>query len=260
MFVYGKLNSMRRILLILMCVLVVGVVGAETGFLGYFKQTEDLNLSQSCDGCTFNNITKVLYPNGTTAIYNVTMISDGSGTYYYYTLSSNYTKTIGVYSVYGMGDDSSGANWNYDFAINTMGVELTTSRSMIYIILFVILIFLFVINLIAISKLPNSNPRGDQNEILSISWMKYLKSILFVCAWGIIVAMLLISSSLTNSYLGEAGISSLLLNSFKVLTSWQLITAGFSLWFFLLIWNVVRDIRIKGILDRGFFPTGENYG
>jgi hypothetical protein len=122
----------------------MGGVSAEQGTLGCFKQDYPANLIQTCDDCGFNNITTILLGDKTLIVINEPMQKDSSGKFYNYTLNSTYS--LGTYQINGVGNDSSGSNWNFDIQVTPNGLCQSTSQgigSMIYLVLMVILMFVF---------------------------------------------------------------------------------------------------------------------
>ena len=110
---------MKKILLILFIgIFLISLASAEIQTLGTFKQRECINLIQTCENCTYNNISSVLYPNSSVVLSNIVMTKDD--TYYNYTFCN--TSTLGSYIVNGYGDlDGERTTWNYDFKITPSG-------------------------------------------------------------------------------------------------------------------------------------------
>jgi len=85
--------------------------------IGTFNQGQPVNLIQSCDNCTYVNITKLRLPNGTLLNLNKEMEQDG--VFYNYSLNTSLTTQIGEYQVSGVGDENGLNNtWFYDFNVN----------------------------------------------------------------------------------------------------------------------------------------------
>lgn len=122
---------MKKIILTLMFGLfLINLAGIDAGLIGPFEKGIDINLPQTCDDCTYNNITSILYPNSSIAISNVQMTQDG--TFFNYTLDSNYTNDLGTYLVNGVGDlNGVDTIWFYDFVVTTTGKEVTTGNAII---------------------------------------------------------------------------------------------------------------------------------
>lgn len=121
---------MKKLILLMMCIVLVNLAGIDAGLIGPFEKGININLPQTCDDCTYNNITSILYPNSSVVISNVRMTQDG--TYFNYTLDSNYTNEFGTYIVNGVGD-LNGVNtvWSYDFVVTSTGKEVTTGNAII---------------------------------------------------------------------------------------------------------------------------------
>ena len=94
---------MKQLIITLMMILVLvgtlGSVSAEAK-LGTFKQGECIDLIQTCADCSYVNISRVSYPNGTTALGQSTMTKSGS--VFNRTFCS--TTTTGEYNVFFIGD------------------------------------------------------------------------------------------------------------------------------------------------------------
>lgn len=129
---------MKKLILILFVVIfLISVTSAEVQTLGTFKQNECANLVQTCDNCTFVNITRVLYPNSTIAVSNVEMTKDG--TYYNYTFCL--TNDTGKYTYTSFGDlDGENTVGNVNFDITPQGVNFDTSTGLVTVGAFFILI------------------------------------------------------------------------------------------------------------------------
>lgn len=245
-----------KVLLFLLALSMLPVVSPLEDF-GVHKLNDCINLIQTCPNCTYNNITRLITPNKTVVVSDVIMTK--SNTVYSYTFCGN--NVTGEWTVHGIGDlDGVNEVWAFNYEVTNTGVSLGTSQSIVYSVLFLVLFFLFVVDLFLIAKLPSHNPSNEHNEIIAIGYLKYLKSVLVIFAWGLVLTILLLSSSLASSELKSEGISDFLFSLFKIFSAWQAIVAILLLWMFWIIWNVMRDIRIKGILDRGFFPSEGKYG
>ena len=64
-------------------ILLISCTSAAFISLGIFKAGDNVSLIQLCDDCTYNNITSIIYPNGTIALGEAEMTKDG--TQYNYT-------------------------------------------------------------------------------------------------------------------------------------------------------------------------------
>jgi len=175
---------MKKIMIFIVGIFFINLISA--GLIGPFEQGEDINLIQTCDDCTYNQITSILYPNSTVAISNVMMTKDG--TFYNYTLSSNYTQTLGTYIVNGVGDlNAVDTVWAYDFEVTSSGREITTGNSIIAflgVLLFFILGTLSAVATVKQKKLP-------------VKWTFILFSFIFFLA-GLNLISVIIPDALIN--------------------------------------------------------------
>lgn len=86
---------MKKLLLTLLVgIFLFSLVGATS--IGTFKQSEDVEIYQTCNNCTYCNFTKVKYPNGTSFLSNLSATKEN--TYYFYNVHGANHSTIGDYS------------------------------------------------------------------------------------------------------------------------------------------------------------------
>ncbi len=105
---------------LLIGVLFISLASAAIQTTGPFKQGDCVNVIQICSNCTYNNISRILFPNSTIAISNVSMTKDN--TYYNYTFCS--TPALGNYIVNGEGDlNGVDTVWSYNFKVTTTGKQ-----------------------------------------------------------------------------------------------------------------------------------------
>ena len=132
---------MKKLILILMLgIFLISLASAEIQTLGTFKQRECINFIQTCDNCTYNNISSVLYPDSSIALSNVVMTRDD--TYYNYTFCD--ASILGHYIVNGYGDlDGEKTIWSYDFEVTADGIERSVFPIQFSIILFAFVMIFF---------------------------------------------------------------------------------------------------------------------
>lgn len=102
--------------------IVIGLssVSAEVESLGIFKQNQAVTLVQTCDNCTYVNITKVQLPNST--IIRIGELMTPNGEEYSYSFSN--TDALGQYIATTCGDaDGSVTCVSYDFEVTTTGSD-----------------------------------------------------------------------------------------------------------------------------------------
>ena len=165
-----KINS---IIFLIVGLVLVSVVSAESGYLGIYKLGEDIRLNQVCSDASYINISSITYPDSTIAISNVAMTNLGNGEFNY--TFENVTMN-GIYSVCGISDGCE-ITFCYKFEVNPVGEELTIGKSVGYIGLIIFLFCLFLLSLVSIFRFKNFI------AVFIISWVTYLLffAITFIC-------------------------------------------------------------------------------
>lgn len=228
-------------------ILLIGIATAEIQTLGTFKLDSTINLIQNCYNSSYSNISRVLYPNSSFAINTNTIMTKNGDEYNYSFTQAN---TIGQYLVYGYCDENGvRTNWAYDFTITTTGDNLSGSQSSLYITMLVIAICLFLLCGYGLFKLPWSNTRNDDGEIIGINDLKYLK--MFLAPMGYVLALWImwIGWNLSYGYLSY----SLMANFFK--TFYYIMLYGMIplliLFVTFLVVKYVEDKKIEKLIGRG---------
>jgi hypothetical protein len=110
----------RKLTYVILFICIISLVGAAQTSLGTFEQGECFELIQTCDTCTYNNISNVMSPNSTNYLNNVAM--ERSDTYYNHSFCDTFES--GGYVVNGYGDlDGVKTIWQYDFEITPSGAS-----------------------------------------------------------------------------------------------------------------------------------------
>ena len=240
---------MKRLLtFLLLGILILNVVGATKSDLGVFKRGDPISLRQVCGDCTYNNITSVVYPNSSIILSHVAMTK--SRVEYNYTLAARYTDFLGEYIVNGVGDlGGDSTAWVYTFEVTGTGVTLTTQNSIFYIFMVGLLIFLFIIILIFIPKLPAGNETDEEGRFMSINWLKHLKPIFLFIEWLLVLSIVYVASNLALAYLGTNLIGTLLFRIFGIMMGLTL--PIIVIWFIWVFLNIIQDLKLKKMMERG---------
>ena len=220
---------------------------AEIQTLGTFKLGEDINLIQTCDNCTFNNITSVLYPNSTQTISEFEMTK--TGTVYNFTLSSDNITVIGTYIVNGFGDlDGIDTVWNYNFEITQTGFLLETSESILYIVILIATFVLFLGFLYPAITLPYSNKTNEDGSITRIAKAKYIKLLSIWFAYGFLMWFLQTLNLISISFIKLTNLTNFITNIFTY--SWG-ISVGFTFFIvFLIFIESWKDIILSNTIKK----------
>lgn len=233
--------------LVLMVFIIPSFVSAQQQDLGTAVKGDCVNLIQTCDTCTYNNITRILFPNSSQAITSEVAMTK-SETYYNYSFCI--TDTIGTYIVLGHGDlDSSDTVWTYNFDITGGGESVSTAKSIMYIGLLVVLILLLVISIFGIFNLPSGDNKNDDGKLVSINKLKYLRIVLFFTTWMVLTSILFTSANIGLAYFSGGMFGNLLFKLYSVMFSLTLPMVIFT--FIYIFVGIFKDKETKSMIDRG---------
>lgn len=137
---------MNKILLLLIIGIFffnLSLISSQDDCFGIFKKAECVDLPQTCENCSFINLTRISYPNSSAAIagqFSMTQL----GNFYNYTFCE--TDTIGKYYYTTNGDlDGFNTTGNDCFYITTSGNEITTAKSMTFFISIFVMVFMSIL-------------------------------------------------------------------------------------------------------------------
>ncbi len=126
-------------------ILLIGIVEAEANPCGNDnsflkgKQGDNITLKQTCDSCTYVNLSSITYPNSTMVVYNSRMIKDGIE----FKISFANTNTLGCYSYVVFGDkDGTLTSETIDLKVTETGEDVDSSQT-IGVIAMIGVMFLF---------------------------------------------------------------------------------------------------------------------
>lgn len=195
-------NNMKRAMIFL----VVGLflISLTSASLGTFKENTEVDLIQTCNNCTYCNLTSIKYPNGSNALTNVLMTQDN--TYFNYTFNESYTSTLGEYKYcFDCGNDAEKATGCINFDITLSGNPTPEGVSYLLIgiviivfgiacvflylasqmnepgfkVFFMILAFVFLIGSLAIVSIMASDSNLTSGVNTSISIMLFAFGLVF---------------------------------------------------------------------------------
>ena len=146
--------------------------------------------------------------------------------------------------------DENGSNCvENTFELTTTGFELTEARAIIFIGLLGLLAFLFVVSIFGFSALPSGDTKDQDGMIIDINNLKYIRPVLLVVAWVLLMTMFFIGSNIGFAYLGSTLVANILFDIYKIM---MILTLPFMV--FWLVWifvKIFQDGELKKILDRG---------
>jgi len=223
--------------------------GSEVILTG--KKGETITLPQECNSCTFVKLSSIQYPNMSKDYINENMTKNESSYYYLF----NKTDSLGVYNYCGYGDvDGTNTTYCYDFTVTYLGKQLTTEKAMIYFIFLILFVLIFIGTFIFIGFLPSKNEKDEDGQILSISYLKYFRNVLYMFEWMLFIGILYMFSNLGFAFLEEELFSQTLFMLFKV--SFGLTPVIVTVWMIWIIVSMFHDKEFQNMLNRGMFPQG----
>jgi len=118
----------RILIIFLLVIILIPFISPAQSSLGLFKQNDCVELLQTCENCTYVNISAITYPNSTIIISEVAMTK--ADTVYNYTFCN--TSVLGEYKVNGYGDeDGQKEIFVYVFTITSSGENLGLSQGIV---------------------------------------------------------------------------------------------------------------------------------
>jgi len=177
------------IITILIILLLASMISASPGT---YKQNTNITLIQTCDDCTFNNITTIVLGNKTVLNINEAM-TQGSGNVYSWILISNHTSSLGIYTINGIGDDSSGANWVYTIEVTPSGKSTTTGNSLLLILSIGFFLILGILSFFGFYK-----SSGNLGISLPVRWTFFIFGFIFF-----LTSINLISATIPDALVNE---------------------------------------------------------
>lgn len=132
-----KYMKKQNVTIILGFIVALILIQSASALLGTYQLDSDVDLIQTCNNCTYCNITSIKYPNGTNILTNKEMTQDG--TYFNYLLRGDNTTVIGTYTYYyDCGNSAEKATGGIDFEITITGDETPEGTSFILAGIFII--------------------------------------------------------------------------------------------------------------------------
>lgn len=250
----GKIWLIIGLIVLVLVVTIIPVVASisEDECLGPFKISTTIDLFQTCDTCTFVNISSIRLPNQTLINFNTSMVKDGitfSATYDVPNITGRY-----YYNVVGDKDNNINAE-TLCFTATSTGFEFTSATSTMYIGLIALFVFLLISIVIGIGKLPPNQTRDEEGTIIGASSLKYLRPVFYMVGWAILGGIFFLASNIALAYLGTLMFGNLLFVIYKVIM-WSMLPA-IVLWVVWIFVQLVQDKEMKALIERGIPVDGK---
>lgn len=112
-----------------------------------------------------------------------------------------------------------------------------------------ILLVLFVLTLLLMTRLPSKDATDEEGVILQVSNLKHVRPVLGGISWGIMLAIMFIVANITIAYLPTNMIGGMFWAIYTVMF-WVTMVA-IPLWFAWIFTGIFRDKEVKQMLERG---------
>jgi len=171
-------------------------------------------------------------------------------TIYNYTISHTLINISGIYC-YNTFCSNNNLNGSIIkcFQASDRGESLDTPKAILYIVVLITSILIFISCLYAAAAIEGKNLKGGAGEIISINHLKYLKLLLFVFSYLIMIWIVNILVGITSNFL-SLGIA---FNFFRVIFFFMISSLFFLMpfAFIILIVNIINDIQASKLIRRG---------
>lgn len=216
-----------------------------------FPQNVDIDLKIPCTlddvPCSTSascNLT-IVYPNSSYLINNINMTNLGNGDF---NATTRFIELGDYPTEVNCNDAGRNATSNFPITITQTGSILSTAQGIVYVIFLIALIFIFHLCLFGAIKLKWRPERGGDGTIIGVNDLKYLKLVLFVASYLLLMFIFGIMRGITANFLFMTGFSGL----FNFLF-WFMFSFLFPLIILAVVLTIIaylKDLKIKESIFR----------
>jgi len=188
------------ILILVLCFISISLINAACpvgeGYQGNKNIGECVRISQTCASCTYVNISSIiLSTSNESLVSDISMTDFGNGEWIYQFCN---TSNFGNYYIQGVGDvDGTATNFKSCFDI---GQNMTTPESIIYVLFVAVLFFIFLMMIYFIIILPGENDKNENDVVVGIIRLKYLRILLIAICYPVIIVILNLMNGLAVNF------------------------------------------------------------
>lgn len=220
----------------------------EIPSLGLARQGDSIELILSCENSTYMNLTKIQYPNLTTAETNVATTKDGS--IFNYTFSK--TSAIGQYNVFLSCDiNNKVLPFMAKFDVNETGFSIDGNQATIYVILIITNLLLLGIFVFFSVKIPYQNKKEmtkDGPAVIKVTKSKYAKLIFIMFSIGLFMWFITLIAGMVNNYIHFTPLKEMAISVYT--WSYVLVYVSFISLSLLIFFNIWHDIVLNKTIIR----------
>lgn len=227
----------KILLLIFVGLFLISFVYAED--IGLFKQGDNVRVFQTCNNCTFCNVTSSNYLRTNTTIIGDVEMTENPKTYFFFDIPGENITILGEYNYcYNCGNDVETRTGCNEFKVNLTGKESSTGESILYFIFIMILFFILVIMIYFIIVLPSENEKAGDGTVVGILRLKYVRIFLIAVSYPILIILLNLMNGLAVNFSNISIFSGTIGFLFEVL-----LRAAWPFTIIIIIWIVVLLIK-----------------
>ena len=217
------------------------------------KLNTNLSFSYTSNNASSCNITTANTPYG---VITINQQSTKIGQTFNNTINGGNFSQIGNYCFnVECSDDGQIATGSICRDITYLGKQLNGARAGLYIGFLTLLILIFFLNFYGMGFLPQSNPRNEEGKIMSISYLKYFRNVLWMTGYFLFIGIMYIASNLAFAFLEEELIAKTLFVIFRV--SFMIAPVIVIVWIVYIFASMFHDKQFQNMLNRGIFPGGQ---
>lgn len=242
----------KKFLLLFFGIFLISLVSAQ---VDTYKQNTEVDLKITCINngyCSSSAIcnASVFDPDNIIILDGVQATQSSSLASFNITLNSTQTSKLGQYQVTGFCKDGSVAkDIGFNFDVTYTGKVLTPQITGIYFLSTFIIIFLGILLILLINKLPSKDATDEDGTILEISNLKHLRPVLWGFVWGLVLALLFVISNITIAFLPSLMFGNLFFAFYQIMF-WMTIIA-IPIWFIWIFTGIFKDREYKRMVERG---------
>lgn len=186
--------------------------------LGTKKQNTCFGITQTCNNCTYANVSSIKFPNESIWYVNDAMVKIDTNYNYSFCDSSQ----LGTYYFSLKGDRDGTVHTEEGwFTVTTNGKALTVEESIVYIILTAVILIIFGFSLYFAIAIPFRNEKSSSGYVVQVTKKKYIKLMMIGTSYALFVWVLNLVIGLAYNFVNLTlyyGFVSFLFNIFLNLT------------------------------------------